>query len=729
MARVLLVVNAERPSPDAYRIGLLLKENGYSVDICSSKVPESETSRVKYDFVLDESISAKQYDGVVFLDDGGDEEQSVRLAKDADKEGRAVGGYGEGSLVLEEAGLLKEKHVSSMLPFKPKKSRPVDAPAVRSENIATSVEGCEDGFVVVLVDILGGEIKKIVKGEEIVPAKMAMVVIPIERWPEYWPLSVRLAKKGIGLVVADWFDLDLESKTVKKAMLLRGPEMPRLLQDIPLPSSSWFKQTCLGTKESIEAVAKLESVGTTNVNSSECLKMSSDKFASAQCLVAVCDQGNPLKFTPENEDEAARILLSKGVRWAKPIDSSLGQNVVRVMGNGSYAIVSRRLKGKAKHFILGRRGLRKFLSRHYRGEFIIQEEVGEMSAGGLNGELRFIMRRRNAGWKSSCELGRFGVLISNPLGEGLGSCTAAQASHLVFGDDWQKRLESARSLALSSCIAFQSSLSSPFGVSELAVDITFSGDKPRVIEVNGVPDLTLVEKASMAHEQSFRFARYLGRSPIAYIPMSPGELEQSTGDMDEPLEERLDDDTFYVALRQELSKMGLWPQPDGTIVCGEKGRKTIKEAIDDAKEEALEYLEFSRSVPRGDDEKQAKARKLLLMRVHKLLMLREYERLSSQRKSAARKFAEMNHQPTGPYQYLPEDISVPVPWDEMGLSDYDDYKMKLNRPRRHPEYWHGWKFKLSLMGTPQEDLYEIDSIEKLINEGGSVYPFVASNWE
>jgi len=739
MPRVLLVVRSDSPTKEAYRIIRLLKENGYSVDICSSKLEQSKTEKIKSDFVLDDSLSAKQYEGVVFLDDGGDEKECIRLAKEADKLNIAVGGYGMGAVALEEAGLLEKKQVSSMLPFKPSKAELIDAPAVRCQNVVTSAEGCAEGFAVVFVDALGGEIKKIVKGEdEAVPARTAMVVSRLNRWPEYWSLAVRLASKGIGLVLADWFDIDLKGKKISKALVLKCPMMPKLVGGIDLPSSSWFKQTSIGTEESISAVSQLEAAGVSNVNSSVALRTSSNKMATASALIAVCDQGNPVKFSPEQADEAEKLLLSGGVRWVKPICGSLGDKVMRTMGHGGdYAVISKRFVDDAKHYAMPRGKLAELLRKQYKDEFIVQDDVGEIRAGDYTGELRFVMRRRASGWDCSCEMAKFGILLSNPARTAsdstLRACTAAQACQLSFGEEWQDRLDEARKMAHDACIAFQSSLEEPSDISELSVDITFSGSSPRIIEVNGIPDLMFIDEAFRSKDKLAKFSKRVGHWPIIYIPMNDIELEQSRADMDEPLAERLDDETYFIELRQELAKLRVHFQRDGTVVVGDGDRMSSEDAIEEAKEEAREYLDLLRSIKRGNETKEKKFRTLLLKRVHKLCLMRDYEALRKRRKRTRNRtrtrLAYYNNQPTGPYQYLPYDLSTPTPWEQNETDDYDAMKMQINRPRRHPEYYHGWKFKMYLPGTPQEDLYSIDRIEKLINEGGSCYPFIASNWE
>ena len=737
MPRVLLVVRSDNPSKEAYHVIRLLKENGYSIDICSSKLEPSKSERIKSDFVLDDSMSPKQYEGVVFLDDGGDEQESVRLAKESDKLGIAVGGYGMGAVVLDEAGLLKDKQVSYMLPFKPEKAELVNVPAVRCENVVTSAEGCAEGFVVVFVDALGGEVKKIVKGgDEPVPALTAMVVSRLARWPEYWGLANRLSSMGIGLVIADWFDVDVKNKRISKALVLKAPFMPRFVPDLPIPSSSWFKQTSIGTEETILAVMALESAGVRNVNSSSALRMSSNKMSTADAILSVCDQGNPVRFSPNDAEEAAEMLLSAGVKWVKPLSGSLGEKIMRVMGHGGdYAIVSKRFVEEAKHYVITRDDLPELIRRQQKGDFIVQQDIGEMRAGNHTGELRFIMRKRASGWKCSCEMAKFGVLLSNPSrstsAETLKSCTAAQACELVFGDEWQDRLEDARKLAHDSCIAFQSSLDDPSGVSELAVDITFSDGSPKVIEVNGIPDLTFVDEAFRSKDKLAKFSRRIGHGHVVYLPMGELELERSRADMDEPLAERIDDDTYFVSIRQELSKLGIHFQRDGKVIIGDGDKISYEDAVKQAQEEALEYIDLLRSIQRSDEAKEKKFRKLVLMRVHKLCLLREHEELRKRRKKATTASTRLayDNQPTGPYQYISDMIGTPTPYEQNETSDYDPVKMELNRPRRHPEYFYGWKFRMWLPGTPQEDAYSIDSLEKLINEGGSCYPFIASNWE
>jgi hypothetical protein len=237
-----------------------------------------------------------------------------------------------------------------------------------------------------------------------------LIVSLQERWKEYIGLAKRLARFNSPLFLADFENVDLDARTVTGIHI--HPNGTETATSFNLPCLVWFKQTSMGVKDTIAAVKSLERAGCRNVNSSNAIMLAVDKVRCAQVLAPICEQGNP---TETNESSAIDRLISPGVRWTKPINASLGKDVMRIVGHGKTALVSRRSAGIPCHKILDPKGLSEVLAKTYNREsFMIQDDLGSMNVGGNNFEIRYIMRRSAKGWKPSCRIARAGPLISNP---------------------------------------------------------------------------------------------------------------------------------------------------------------------------------------------------------------------------------------------------------------------------------------------------------------------------
>jgi hypothetical protein len=164
--KVLVVCHGDETRKSAYEIISHLSEFGYSSSLCHVNDEEEAPSKVNATEVLDGETSLSGYDGVIFLDDGGDEDAALGLAKKADKKKIVVGGHGPGALLLGKAGLLKDERICDGLPEECyEKATRVMAPSVRSDRIVTSSEGCAKGFAILMVDALGGKVKNVVNSE------------------------------------------------------------------------------------------------------------------------------------------------------------------------------------------------------------------------------------------------------------------------------------------------------------------------------------------------------------------------------------------------------------------------------------------------------------------------------------------------------------------------------------------------------------------------------------
>ena len=162
---VLIVAFDGDSGPPAYLLSNALKEHGYSVSFCNTG---NEEAKVKADKILEKNMGVSGFKGVVFLGgDGGSSDIAVNLAKKMDSKALVVAGFGNGCQVLMDAGLLKDKYLCDGLPDDfYKGSKKVNTPSVRSDNIVTGIGNCIESFAMLLLDALGGDIKRVVTGTD-----------------------------------------------------------------------------------------------------------------------------------------------------------------------------------------------------------------------------------------------------------------------------------------------------------------------------------------------------------------------------------------------------------------------------------------------------------------------------------------------------------------------------------------------------------------------------------
>ena len=611
--KVLVVASREESRPVAHSLLAGLAESGYAPQLCCAQGDDDEKpiGAIVPEVILSNEVECDPLSGVVFLDDGGDATAAVGLAKRADAKDLAVAGYGDnGSAILGAAGLLKDKFVPSQLPGETTKGgKAVRTPAVRSDNIVTCVDGCLDGFVILVVDALGGEIRRTVTSEKEVvafPINSCLVVSRMCRWPEYWSLAERLGRSGASLMLADWRDIDADKRVLSQHVLFcpRTGTVSLVKGACGLPKNVWFKQTSIGTNETISAVEALERAGCKNVNSSEAIRLATNKVRTAEVLSGICDQGSFEEFGDSNLDAAVTRLLEPGTRWVKPVDGSLGEKVMRVRGNGRTALLSKRIAESPTHVVVTSDYLRKTLVKSFSGKrFLIQDHLGSMRVGDTNFELRFLMRRIPGGWKASAELARGGILLSNTSNRFPVVCSAAQATGLAFGKEGKKKLQQARELALAACIVFQSALKSPDDVGELGVDITFSDAGPRVIEINSVPDLTFVEKAVLGGKNLDSVAKQAGaKAPDE--PLSDEQMGASRGDIADLFSPDPHSRLLYRRMLElELGHQGIYPQHDGTVeihYSHEKKKMPLEDALEMLQGDIEFYANKVKSLPQKE---------------------------------------------------------------------------------------------------------------------------------
>lgn len=304
--KVLIVAYLESSRPAAYEISSTLQEHGFSADFCyappiveegEEKKPESE-SQIKPDLYLTEKTDLAMYEGVIFVDDGNNIKACVSVAKQMDKAGYALGGYGHGCLVLYKAGLLKDKYICLGLPEDfSKGANIVNSPSVRSDNIVTAAGNCGVGFSFLMVDALGGKVKRTIESvkeaSSDIPINTAFIISEYGNWAKYWPLAERLAEKDTTLIIADWQDIDLPSKTVQRFLAVG----PHVKDNVAFVRSSYFMPNKIWMRKAIdnltEATAVLSSLG---------IKIAMDTND---------DDNLPKMMQPEIQDEERYAIILK----------------------------------------------------------------------------------------------------------------------------------------------------------------------------------------------------------------------------------------------------------------------------------------------------------------------------------------------------------------------------------------------------------------------------------
>ncbi len=159
--KVLVVACNDSSQESAFQIMEELRLSGYSSDLCRAPL---DGSKIKTDRLLTKTTELIDYKGVLFLDFGGDPSSAVSLASRANKAELMVAGYGKGCLVLIKAKVLKDKYICMGLPKEAYKgAKMVKSRAVRSDNVVTCAGDSPSAFASLMLDCLGGDVKKVVK--------------------------------------------------------------------------------------------------------------------------------------------------------------------------------------------------------------------------------------------------------------------------------------------------------------------------------------------------------------------------------------------------------------------------------------------------------------------------------------------------------------------------------------------------------------------------------------
>lgn len=265
--KTLLIASLEASREPALQILTALKEAGYGVDFCRINLEdEKDQSDIKPDIYLTKHMDLEIYKGIVFLDDGGDPSASKILAKRANEMELAVGGYGLGCEILNDAKLLKGKFISSTLPEEISKgAKIVNSPAVRSDNIVTTGGNCAVGFTFLFIDALGGEKTRTVESNDVRPlARSAVIISKLSDWPSHWKVAEDLSKKGATLFIADWDDIDFSTKKINRSLAI-GPHIDSNVAlmkfQFNLPQKVWVKNPSIKEADLNKAKIMLKTAG------------------------------------------------------------------------------------------------------------------------------------------------------------------------------------------------------------------------------------------------------------------------------------------------------------------------------------------------------------------------------------------------------------------------------------------------------------------------------------
>jgi hypothetical protein len=276
LERVLVVSSSDSSREAAYSLTKVLNSFGYAVDLCNS----GGEAKVKADKVLGSDSGVSGYAGLVVMDNGGSPRACIELAKKADAAEIPVCGHDEGCLILYLAGLLKGKFVCLGLPEEINSiAKPVGAPSVRSDNIVTGLGNCVEGFAILVVDALGGKLKKIVRGSvvEELPWRTALIIDDPGLWPSYWGAARSISELGGKIAIASWDDVDVDAGTAPCVLLDAASGTVRRLGLASMPKRVWMRQR---GQDSAAVVSALEANGFRSVNSAKAHAMASKDAAS-----------------------------------------------------------------------------------------------------------------------------------------------------------------------------------------------------------------------------------------------------------------------------------------------------------------------------------------------------------------------------------------------------------------------------------------------------------------
>lgn len=651
--KVLIVAYYDSSRDAAYEISTALKEYGYGIDIAQKRREDDEEfeSKIQPDVYLNPEMDMAVYRGIVFVDDGGDTKNAIKIAKNADDIDMAIGGYRHGCEVLYAADILDKKFVPANMPEAWEHgTKPINAPSVRSDNIVTCVSKCPVGFALLLIDALGGEIHKVVEGtsEEAEPIpRSALVISPITKWAEYWELSEKLAADNATMLLADYKDIDIENKVLRRCLAI-GPQIrsgvAKLVRPISIPETIWFQQY----DEPTSALMPLEFIGCKNVNSYEAIKAASDKTILAKVL------DGAIVFDDASMEKAAEKLVSDGVRLAKSSDL----RPILITGRGQDALVSKRYGGDVKHHIMSKAELTRSLRKSFnRDSFLVQEQVGNMPIGDANFELQYIMRRKEDDWTVSACLGRSGNFY----------CPGRQVLHSYFGDSGESKYAAGAERARGVCAAFRALLSGLDQVNELGIDISFRNGHPIAMDMTATPNLQAIAAAAQAKDAFIKKAQSVGADTQTYHDIAPSEISKARSDMAKflrPDKQSQAEIEKKQKIERELAHQGMWVQPDGRVAMSEDDGVRVRPPADVIRiinSDLKYFLQKFNEADRINDQEAKKYSRLVRKCVLRMNLLRDL--YSMLLRTSNTKTAGYVSDRDGEYDY--GDGTVPGPWSNV----------------------------------------------------------------
>jgi hypothetical protein len=481
------------------------------------------------------------------------------------------------------------------------------------------------------------------------------------------------------LFIAQFDDIDREARTAIGIHVLPSGGFKEV--SFAVPELVWFKQTSMGVDKTISSIRALEGIGCKNINSSAAVSLAVDKIRCSELLSSICEQGHPKRSSGSIEE-----LMSAGTRWTKPINASLGKDVMRIVGHGRTALVSRRTAGIPRHKILDAEGLRQLLAKTYnREEFMIQDDLGTMRVGGNNFEIRMLMRRTDNGWKASCKTARAGLLISNPNPEspgGIVACSALQAIRMTVEGDEKKTLAAFESKALEACLVFQAALEDPSDVGELGIDMTMSTNGPTVIEINSIPDLTFVDKAADCKNSILAMMESSGVDGD-FSDLPKDDSDDSRGDIASVVDGKLANPKYRRMVERELAHEEIWLH-GGNVSMPDDNDELKTHSFNDAMRILREEVELASGWAKtcdNDEKRLPMALDCVDNAIHRLMLLKEIYYLRSGKRHA---FAMTRLADAGSHM---SNIVVPTEKIIEQVDDMEDWltEIKKKLPRRPSE--------------------------------------------
>jgi hypothetical protein len=291
--KVLVVAMREASREPAYITSKVLSENGYSTATCNAE----HESAIHPDVTLSKDTSLDGYEGLIFIDDGGDADAAIALAKKAESD-TAIGGLSpDGCLILSAAGKFKDHHVCAGLPKEAYDGaeEQVDAPSVRSDNLVTGVGDCANGFAFLMVDALGGKVKRIVESEE-----AEEVVVADEEFSEKVVEAIRNLK-GKKASARDMFRRGAVHQFGEKTVFGRG--------DIALASKDGEEYEII-TPEGTDSVAERVSVRVVRGNDGWQLSGPSRHASYDELAIDTAIVAQAMAEDPEGMDELEVVMLA-----------------------------------------------------------------------------------------------------------------------------------------------------------------------------------------------------------------------------------------------------------------------------------------------------------------------------------------------------------------------------------------------------------------------------------